>query len=140
MSATGAKACGGEDIETRAANLHLAKLMGTMTVYLTAICTEVFNKGVTIKPQLHAHFSFAIFPFPSGFSDPRPSRNPSSHQAGSDWPIRAQASAIARTAAANGRPGRFGGVRRAALWRNLGGGATPWAGLKPDWHVNDQPP
>ena len=50
-----------------------------------------------------------IFPFTSVVSDPIPSSNPSSNQTGSDWPIGAQPSVIARPSPANERPGRFGG-------------------------------
>lgn len=65
-----------------------------------------------------------IFPFTSSLSDPIPSSNPSSNQVGSDWPIGVQSSAIARTAAANGRPGLFGGVSPVASCRDTGGRVT----------------
>lgn len=87
---------------------------------------KALNKEVKIKPRLHAYrlLLTTTCPFNSGFSDPVPSSNPSSNQAGSDWPIGVQSSAIARTGAANERPGLFGWVRRDALCRDTAGVVT----------------
>ena len=95
---------------------------------------ELFNKHMKIKPRLPVHFLLQYFlPFTHFLL------KPSSKQVGSDWPIRAHATAGARTLQQ--------WETRATWWGwdvlRSGGilGALPrCTGLKLDWQVSDQPP